>query len=107
MDQCMDPTSAACDAPRRRIPLPRVTPPEVSRCPRQESPFVLKTAGYRRAKPCARGRREIQSACVPLESPSWRISGNAPKAELGAKRSTTRLICARFDVISTNKAWEG
>ena len=40
-------------------------------------------------------------------SPSWRISGSAPQAELGAKRSTTRLRYARYAVISTNKAWEG
>ena len=42
-------------------------------------------------------------------SPSWRISGSAPQAELGPKRSSTRLICVRNAVISTkhNKAWEG
>ena len=39
-------------------------------------------------------------------SPSWRISGSAPQAELGATRSTTRLICARYAERSTNKAWE-
>ena len=36
--------------------------------------------------------------CVPggppgLGSPSWRILGSAPQAELGAKQSTERLMC--------------
>ena len=37
----------------------------------------------------------------------WRISGSAPQAELGAKRSSTWLKYARSALISTNIAWEG
>ena len=40
-------------------------------------------------------------------SPSWRILGSAPQAELGAIRSSKGFICERYAVISTNKAWEG
>ena len=38
-------------------------------------------------------------------SPSWRISGSTPPAELGAKRSTTRLMYISCN--KHNKAWEG